>query len=59
VGIKHHTKNPIAWEFEMPKAQLVPLIQAGLKHKGFALIDVLSPCVTFNDHEGSNVGDLP
>jgi 2-oxoglutarate ferredoxin oxidoreductase subunit beta len=24
-----------------------------LKHKGFALIDVLSPCVTFNDHEGS------
>jgi 2-oxoglutarate ferredoxin oxidoreductase subunit beta len=31
----------------------VPLIQAGLKHKGFALLDVLSPCVTFNDHEGS------
>jgi len=31
----------------------VPLIQAGLSHQGFALIDVLSPCVTFNDHEGS------
>jgi 2-oxoglutarate ferredoxin oxidoreductase subunit beta len=31
----------------------VPLIKAGLMHKGFALIDVLSPCVTFNDHEGS------
>jgi 2-oxoglutarate ferredoxin oxidoreductase subunit beta len=31
----------------------VPLIQAGLNHPGFALIDVLSPCVTFNDHEGS------
>ena len=31
----------------------MPLIQAGLKHQGFALIDVLSPCVTFNDHEGS------
>ena len=31
----------------------MPLIQAGLRHPGFALIDVLSPCVTFNDHEGS------
>ena len=31
----------------------MPLIQAGLQHQGFALIDVLSPCVTFNDHEGS------
>ena len=31
----------------------MPLIQAGLRHQGFALIDVLSPCVTFNDHEGS------
>ena len=31
----------------------MPLIKAGMKHKGFALIDVLSPCVTFNDHEGS------
>ena len=31
----------------------MPLIQAGFRHKGFALIDVLSPCVTFNDHEGS------
>ena len=27
--------------------------QGGLAHKGFALIDVISPCVTFNDHEGS------
>ena len=43
----------IARSFSGDKAQLVPLIQAGLKHKGFALIDVLSPCVTFNDHEGS------
>jgi len=39
--------------FSGDKKQLVPLIQAGLKHEGFALIDVLSPCVTFNDHEGS------
>ncbi|HKT72342.1 MAG TPA: 2-oxoacid:ferredoxin oxidoreductase subunit beta [Steroidobacteraceae bacterium] len=39
--------------FSGDKQQLVPLIKAGLKHNGFALIDVLSPCVTFNDHEGS------
>lgn len=43
----------VARSFSGDKAQLVPLIQAGLKHPGFALIDVLSPCVTFNDHEGS------
>ena len=43
----------IARSFSGDKEQLVPLIKAGLKHKGFALIDVLSPCVTFNDHEGS------
>ena len=43
----------IARSFSGDKAQLVPLIQAGLKHNGFAVIDVLSPCVTFNDHEGS------
>jgi 2-oxoglutarate/2-oxoacid ferredoxin oxidoreductase subunit beta len=43
----------VARSFSGDKAQLVPLIQAGMKHRGFALIDVLSPCVTFNDHEGS------
>jgi 2-oxoglutarate ferredoxin oxidoreductase subunit beta len=43
----------VARSFSGDKGQLVPLIQAGLKHNGFALIDVLSPCVTFNDHEGS------
>lgn len=43
----------VARSFSGDKQQLVPLIQAGLRHKGFALIDVLSPCVTFNDHEGS------
>ena len=32
---------------------IVPLLKAGLSHKGFAVIDVISPCVTFNDHEGS------
>jgi 2-oxoglutarate ferredoxin oxidoreductase subunit beta len=43
----------VARSFSGDKAQLVPLIEAGLKHPGFAMIDVLSPCVTFNDHEGS------
>ncbi len=43
----------VARSFSGDKAQLVPLIQAALHHEGFALIDVLSPCVTFNDHEGS------
>jgi 2-oxoglutarate ferredoxin oxidoreductase subunit beta len=43
----------VARSFSGDKAQLVPLLQAGMRHKGFALIDVLSPCVTFNDHEGS------
>jgi 2-oxoglutarate ferredoxin oxidoreductase subunit beta len=43
----------VARGFSGDKRQLVPLIQAGIRHHGFALIDVLSPCVTFNDHEGS------
>ncbi len=43
----------VARSFSGDKDQLVPLIKAGLKHKGFALIDVISPCVTFNDHEDS------
>ena len=43
----------VARSFSGDKEQLVPLIKAGLSHSGFAIIDVLSPCVTFNDHEGS------
>jgi len=42
-----------ARSFSGDKKQLVPLIKAGLKHPGCAVIDVISPCVTFNDHEGS------
>jgi 2-oxoglutarate/2-oxoacid ferredoxin oxidoreductase subunit beta len=30
-----------------------PLLKAAIAHKGFAFIDVISPCVTFNNHEGS------
>jgi 2-oxoglutarate ferredoxin oxidoreductase subunit beta len=43
----------VARSFSGDKGQLVPLLKAGLRHRGFALIDVISPCVTFNDHEGS------
>ena len=43
----------VARSFSGDKGQLVPLIKAGIMHHGFALIDVLSPCVTFNDHEAS------
>ena len=39
--------------FSGDKGQLVPLIKAGLLHKGFAFIDVISPCVAFNNHKGS------
>ena len=43
----------VARSFSGDKAQLVPILKAGLAHKGFAFVDVISPCVTFNDHEGS------
>jgi 2-oxoglutarate/2-oxoacid ferredoxin oxidoreductase subunit beta len=43
----------VARSFSGDKPQLVPLLQAAMHHHGFALIDVISPCVTFNDHEGS------
>ena len=43
----------IARGFSGDKEHLIPIIKAGLEHPGFALIDVISPCVQFNDHEGS------
>src|SRR6185295_18901452 len=43
----------VARSFSGDKAQLVPILKAGIRHQGFALVDVISPCVTFNDHEGS------
>jgi 2-oxoglutarate ferredoxin oxidoreductase subunit beta len=43
----------IARSFSGDKQQLIPILKAALSHKGFALVDVISPCVTFNDHEGS------
>ncbi len=43
----------VARSFSGDKAQLVPIVKAGLRHQGFGLIDIISPCVTFNDHEAS------
>ena len=43
----------VARSFSGDRKQLAPLIEAALNHKGTAVLDVLSPCVTFNDHEGS------
>jgi 2-oxoglutarate/2-oxoacid ferredoxin oxidoreductase subunit beta len=39
--------------FSGDKAQLVPLIKGALTHGGAAFLDVISPCVAFNNHEGS------
>ena len=43
----------IARSFSGDKEQLVPILKAALSHRGFAMVDVISPCVTFNDHDGS------
>ena len=39
--------------FSGDRNQLVPLIKAAMKFKGFALLDIISPCVAFNNHDGS------
>jgi 2-oxoglutarate/2-oxoacid ferredoxin oxidoreductase subunit beta len=43
----------VARSFSGDKAQLVPLIEAAIAHQGAAFIDVISPCVAFNNHPGS------
>lgn len=43
----------VARSFSGDIKQLVPLIKGALAHPGFALVDIVSPCVTFNNHEGS------
>jgi 2-oxoglutarate/2-oxoacid ferredoxin oxidoreductase subunit beta len=43
----------LARGFSGDKQQLVPLLKAALTHGGLGIVDVISPCVTFNDHEGS------
>jgi len=43
----------VARSFSGDKAQLVPIIKAAIEHEGAAFIDVISPCVAFNNHAGS------
>ncbi|HZE59011.1 MAG TPA: 2-oxoacid:ferredoxin oxidoreductase subunit beta [Burkholderiales bacterium] len=43
----------VARSFSGDKRQLTPLIKAGIAHQGAAFIDVISPCVAFNNHAGS------
>ncbi|MDF1483485.1 2-oxoacid:ferredoxin oxidoreductase subunit beta [Extensimonas sp. H3M7-6] len=43
----------VARSFSGDKAQMVPLIKAAMEHGGAAFIDIISPCVTFNNHAGS------
>ncbi len=43
----------VARSFSGDKKQLVPLLKAAIEHRGAAFIDVVSPCVAFNNHAGS------
>ncbi len=43
----------VARSFSGDAKQLVPLISAAVKHNGTAVIDIISPCVTYNNHDGS------
>src|SRR5216684_3446777 len=43
----------VARSFSGDKQQLLTILKAAIAHRGTVMIDVISPCVTFNDHEGS------
>jgi 2-oxoglutarate ferredoxin oxidoreductase subunit beta len=43
----------VARSFSGDKSQLIPLIKAAISYKGFAFLDVISPCVTFNNHDSA------
>jgi 2-oxoglutarate ferredoxin oxidoreductase subunit beta len=43
----------VARGFSGDKAQLVPLIKGAIAHRGAAFLDIISPCVAFNNHPGS------
>ncbi|MCF8449682.1 MAG: 2-oxoacid:ferredoxin oxidoreductase subunit beta [Taibaiella sp.] len=43
----------VAQSFSGDKTQMVPLIKAAMAHPGFAFINIISPCVTFNNNVGS------
>jgi 2-oxoglutarate ferredoxin oxidoreductase subunit beta len=43
----------VGQSFSGDKEQMIPLLKAAVKHNGFALLNVISPCVTFNNNAGS------
>jgi 2-oxoglutarate ferredoxin oxidoreductase subunit beta len=43
----------VARSFAGDPKQVIPLIEGALAHRGTAMLDIISPCVTFNNHEGS------
>jgi 2-oxoglutarate ferredoxin oxidoreductase subunit beta len=43
----------VARSFSGDKAQLIPILKAAIEHRGAAFIDIISPCVAFNNHVGS------
>ncbi len=43
----------VAQSFSGDKEQLLPLLKAGLRHNGFSFLNIISPCVTFNNNQGS------
>ena len=43
----------VARSFSGDSKQMVPILKGGLSHRGTAIVDVISPCITFNNHEGS------
>ena len=43
----------VARSFSGDKKQLLALLEGAVAHRGTVMLDVISPCVTFNDHEGS------
>src|SRR5437588_1157894 len=43
----------VARSFSGDKRQLTAMLKAAIAHRGTVMLDIISPCVTFNDHEGS------
>ncbi len=43
----------VARGYSADRKQLIPILRAAMHHRGTAIVDVLSPCVTFNNHAGS------
>jgi 2-oxoglutarate/2-oxoacid ferredoxin oxidoreductase subunit beta len=43
----------VARSFSGDKKQMLSLLKGAVAHRGTAMLDIISPCVTFNDHEGS------